>query len=319
MSSTTRFVMGCLAFVVAASLAHPTLAQQQLGAIQGTIVDQSKAVMPGVTVTVTNLDTGLVRTTISNETGVYRVTSLDPGRYKVTAELQGFRSAAQNEVVLSVGATLGVNFNLAPGTINESIEVRGVTPDVQTEKADISAVVEQKKINDLPLVGRNVLSLAALQPGINGIGTSADFLTARTGHGRHRQRRARDRQQRQHRRRQHQQRPVGRHGPDRAERRGGAGVPGHRQQPLGRVRPQRGRDGQRHHQGRDQQLQRQHLRVPSEPGPSRARLLREPGRCRSPTSDRNDFGGSFGGPIRRDNSFFFFSTEIVREVTGNSA
>ena len=247
MSSTTRFVMGCLAFVVAASLAHPTLAQQQLGAIQGTIVDQSKAVMPGVTVTVTNLDTGLVRTTISNETGVYRVTSLDPGRYKVTAELQGFRSAAQNEVVLSVGATLGVNFNLAPGTINESIEVRGVTPDIQTEKADISAVVEQKKINDLPLVGRNVLSLAALQPGINGIGTSADFLAPEQGMGVT----------------ANGVRETGNsasidgasinNGPwggtmlHRAERRGGAGVPGHRQQPVGGVRPQRRRDGQRHH------------------------------------------------------------------------
>ena len=247
MSSTTRFAMGCLAFVVAASLAHPTLAQQQLGAIQGTIVDQSKAVMPGVTVTVTNLDTGLVRTTISNETGVYRVTSLDPGRYKVTAELQGFRSAAQNEVVLSVGATLGVNFTLTPGTINESIEVRGVTPDVQTEKADISAVVEQKKINDLPLVGRNVLSLAALQPGINGIGTSADFLAPEQGMGVTANGVRETRQQRQHRRRQHQQRTVGRHRAARAERRGGAGVPGHRQQSVGRVRTQRRRDGQHHH------------------------------------------------------------------------
>ena len=174
MSSISRFLMGCLAFVVTAGLAYPTLAQQQLGAIQGTIVDPSKAVMPGVTVTVTNLDTGLVRTTITNETGVYRVTSLDPGRYKVTAELQGFRQAAQNEVILSVGATLGVNFSLSAGTVNEAIEVRGVTPDVQTEKADISAVVEQKKINDLPLVGRNVLSLAALQPGINGMGVTAN-------------------------------------------------------------------------------------------------------------------------------------------------
>ena len=183
MSSISRFLMGCLAFVVTAGLAYPTLAQQQLGAIQGTIVDPSKAVMPGVTVTVTNLDTGLVRTTITNETGVYRVTSLDPGRYKVTAELQGFRQAAQNEVILSVGATLGVNFSLSAGTVNEAIEVRGVTPDVQTEKADISAVVEQKKINDLPLVGRNVLSLAALQPGINGIGTSADFLAPEQGMG----------------------------------------------------------------------------------------------------------------------------------------
>ena len=129
MSSISRFLMGCLAFVVTAGLAYPTLAQQQLGAIQGTIVDPSKAVMPGVTVTVTNLDTGLVRTTITNETGVYRVTSLDPGRYKVTAELQGFRSAAQSEVVLSV-CTSGVT----PRTSIASLIVPGarlkLTPKV---------------------------------------------------------------------------------------------------------------------------------------------------------------------------------------------
>ena len=318
MSSTTRFAMGCLAFVVAASLAHPTLAQQQLGAIQGTIVDQSKAVMPGVTVTVTNLDTGLVRTTISNETGVYRVTSLDPGRYKVTAELQGFRSAAQNEVVLSVGATLGVNFNLTPGTINESIEVRGVTPDVQTEKADISAVVEQKKINDLPLVGRNVLSLAALQPGINGIGTSADFLAPEQGMG------------------------VTANGV--RETGNSASIDGASinngpwggtmllvpnveavqefqviaNNPSAEFGRNAGatvsvitRGGTNNFSGSIFEFHRnQDLR---------ARAFFENREVPKPDFRRNDFGGSFGGPIRRDNSFFFFSTEIVREVTGNSA
>src|SRR5262245_3038115 len=134
MSSTSRLARACLAFILTIAIAPLAVAQQQLGAIQGTILDQSRAVMPGVTVTVTNLDTGLVRTTITNETGVYRVPSLDPGRYKVTADLQGFRQAAQNEVIVSVGATLGINFSLVAGTINESIEVRGVTPDVQTEK-----------------------------------------------------------------------------------------------------------------------------------------------------------------------------------------
>jgi hypothetical protein len=169
MSSTRRFLIGCLA--LAATLACPPelRAQQQLGAIQGTIVDESRAVMPGVSVTVTNRDTGGVRTTITNETGVYRVLGLDPGRYNVVAELQGFRKSAQNDVIVSVGSTLGVNITLQPGGVEEAIEVRATPPDIQTEKAEISAVVETKKINDLPLVGRNVLALAALQPGINGL------------------------------------------------------------------------------------------------------------------------------------------------------
>ena len=96
MSSTNRFLIGCLP--VAAALVCPpaSRAQQQLGAIQGTIVDQSRAVLPGVTITVTNIATGVARTALSNETGVYRVLSLEPGRYRITAELEGFRGAAQN-------------------------------------------------------------------------------------------------------------------------------------------------------------------------------------------------------------------------------
>src|SRR5438093_5916305 len=158
-------------------------AQQQLGAIQGTIVDQTKALLPGVTVTATNLDTGVSRSTVSNDAGIYRIPSLDPGRYNVQAELQGFRIATQSDISLSVGATLGVNFTLNPGTVEETVQVRAVAPDIQTEKADVSAVVEQKKVVDLPLVGRNVLSLAALQPGINGIPSTADIFVTEQGLG----------------------------------------------------------------------------------------------------------------------------------------
>jgi hypothetical protein len=78
MSSTERFLIGCLV-MAAAALASPTaaIAQQQLGAIQGTTVDESRALLPGVSVTVTNTATGVSRTTITNETGVYRVTSIE--------------------------------------------------------------------------------------------------------------------------------------------------------------------------------------------------------------------------------------------------
>jgi hypothetical protein len=177
-------VMSTASIVLVLSvLAVPAAAQQQLGAIQGTITDQTHAVLPGVTVTVTNADTGVSRTTTTNETGVYRMPSLDPGRYSVKAELQAFRSATQTDLTLSVGATLGVNVTLNAGAVEETIQVTAVAPDIQTEKADVSAVVEQKKIVDLPLVGRNVLSLAALQPGINGIPGTTDFLAAEQGMG----------------------------------------------------------------------------------------------------------------------------------------
>ena len=202
---------------------------------------------------------------------------------------------------------MGVNFNLTPGTINESIEVRGVTPDMQTEKADISAVVEQKKINDLPLVGRNVLSLAALQPGINGIGTSADFLAPEQGMG------------------------VTANGV--RETGNSASIDGASinngpwggtmllvpnveavqefqviaNNPSAEFGRNAGatvsvitRGGTNNFSGSVFEFHRnQDLR---------ARAFFE---NRMPKADfrRNDFGGSFGGPIRRDNSFFFFSTK----------
>ena len=306
-------------FAIALLLMLPTasLAQQQLGAIQGTITDASKAVMPGVTVTVTKIDTGIARSTITNETGLYRVVSLDPGRYKVTAELQGFRPASQNEIILSVGATLGVNFTLAPGGLSEAIEVRAVAPDIQTEKAEISAVVEQKKINDLPLIGRNVLALAALQPGINGIPSTADFLTAEQGMG------------------------VTANGVRQTGNSASVDGASVNNGPWGGTvllvpnveavqeyqviannpSAEFGRNsgatvsiitkgGTNVYSGSVFQFHRNEN--------LRARGFFENRNLPKVDFHRNDFGGSIGGPIRRDNSFFFFSTEIVRELTGNS-
>jgi hypothetical protein len=172
-----------LTLVCSLTLAPAASAQQQLAAVQGTVMDSSKAFLPGVTISVTNLDTGATRTTTTNDAGVYRVPSLEPGRYEVSAELANFRKAVQSGVTLSVGATLGVNFTLETGVVTETVDVQAVAPDIQTERAEISAVVERRKIVDLPLVGRNVLALAALQPGVNGVPTSADFLAAEQGLG----------------------------------------------------------------------------------------------------------------------------------------
>jgi hypothetical protein len=170
-----------------AALPGPAAAQQQLAAVQGTATDATSAVLPGVVVTVTNQATGVARTATSNARGVYRILSVEPGRYDVSAELQGFRKVVQRDVVLSVGATLGIDFRMEPGGMEETIEVGAVVPDIQTQKADVSAVVEQKKIVDLPLMARNVLQLAGLQPGIQaalpGATGTSDFLVPEQGVG----------------------------------------------------------------------------------------------------------------------------------------
>ena len=155
MSSISRVLMGCLALLASIALASPALAQRQLGAIQGTITDQTGGVLPGVTVSATNKETGEVRTAVTNESGIYRIQSLDPGRYDVAAELSSFSKAGRNDVIVSVGATFGLNLSMATGTLTEVVQVAGVSPDIQTEKAEVSSIVERQRIVDLPIAGRN--------------------------------------------------------------------------------------------------------------------------------------------------------------------
>ena len=109
-------LLGLLTLTVAlTALATPAYAQRQLGAIQGTINDQTGGVLPGVTVTATNKSTGEVRTTITNEVGIYRLQSLDPGTYDVLAQLSGFGQSGRGDVVVSIGASVGVNLAMKAG------------------------------------------------------------------------------------------------------------------------------------------------------------------------------------------------------------
>ncbi|HWP99228.1 MAG TPA: TonB-dependent receptor [Vicinamibacterales bacterium] len=183
MTRPRPFAVSLAVLALLAAAVAPAAAQQQLAAIQGTITDQTGAVLPGVTVVVTNVATGISRTTTTNEVGVYRMPSLDPGRYEVSAELTGFKKVVRRDVVLSVGATVGLNFTLEAGAIAEELVVVGISPDIQTEKAEVSAVVERKKIVDLPLVSRNPLALAGLQPGVVGLPSGAHLFVTEQGLG----------------------------------------------------------------------------------------------------------------------------------------
>ena len=311
--SSKRFMSFAVALAFC-GFATAAIGQQQLGAIQGAITDQTKAILPGVTVTVTNVNTGITRVATTNESGVYRVPSLDPGLYKVQAELPGFRTAVQTDLTLSVGATLGVNFTLNAGQVEEAIQVRAVAPDIQTEKADISAVIERKKIVDLPLVGRNVLSLAALQPGINGVGTTSDFLVPEQGMGVT----------------ANGVRETGNNAMvDGASINNGPWggtmivVPNVEavqefqviaNNPSAEFGRNAGATVSVITKGGTNQLSGSVFEF------HRNQNLREKGffEPRKAEFHRNDFGGSVGGPIKKDNTFFFFSYEGVRELNPNS-
>src|SRR3954468_23864997 len=107
------------------SLTAPAFAQSQgaNGAIEGTVSDSSGGVLPGVTVTVTNIDTGTARSTVTNEKGLYRAPLLPLGKYRVVAELQGFKKFEGTDIQLSVGQTAVVNATLAVGAVSETITV----------------------------------------------------------------------------------------------------------------------------------------------------------------------------------------------------
>lgn len=145
---------------------------QTLGTISGEVKDSSGAVVPGVTVTVVNKATNAARTTSSNTVGLFDFPALQPGTYTVKSELDGFKTASR-DVELQVQQTVRVNFTLELGTISEMATVTGVSPLVETSNATIGTVIENRRIVELPLNGRNYLQLVALSPNV-----SAEFAGA---------------------------------------------------------------------------------------------------------------------------------------------
>lgn len=148
----------------------PAFAQSQAvnGTIEGTVVDASGAVLPGVTVTVTNTDTGAARTVVTNERGVYRALLLPLGQYKVTAELQGFKTFEQTGVGLSAGMTAVVNVTMGVGAVSEVVSVTGEAPIAEPGKIDLGRTISATEIKNLPLVSRNPYNFAFLQANVTG-------------------------------------------------------------------------------------------------------------------------------------------------------
>ena len=148
-------------FVMLATTA-PAWAQISTAEINGRVSDSSGAVLPGATVTMTQTATGLTRTVVTDASGLYLISNLPTGPYRLDVSLQGFRSYVQTGLVLQVGASPTVNATLALGSVEESITVEAAAPIVDVRSAGISSVVEQERIVELPLQGRQVTDLLVL-------------------------------------------------------------------------------------------------------------------------------------------------------------
>ena len=156
----------------------PSIAWAQSTAqINGTVTDQSGAVLPGVEVIATQTDTGLNRSVVSNETGSYVLPNLPVGPYRLEASLPGFRKFAQTGIVLQVGANPVVNISLQVGQVSETVEVQADAALVETRSTGVGQVIDNVRVLELPLNGRQVTELIILSGAAVGGGTQGTNRT----------------------------------------------------------------------------------------------------------------------------------------------
>lgn len=136
------------------------------GSLAGTVTDKTGAVVPNVNVKITNTETGSTRETKTGDGGVYRFDLLPAGTYKVEANISGFATATFQNVGVAVGQTTTIDVSLSPSTQTQTITVESTgAPLLDTEKSDISLPVSTQMVQDLPLNGRDFVNLAILAPG----------------------------------------------------------------------------------------------------------------------------------------------------------
>ncbi len=173
---------GLLALSVMALLLVPSGADGQTQAtLVGSVTDQTGGAIPGATITVTNLGTGIERQVESNEAGQYRVFPLNPGPYSVQAESAGFKTQVRSDVVLQVADVLEVAFLMELGEVTETIEVTGAAPIMQTQEASVAGVVKEADLQRLPVNQRNFTRLILLQPGTSSRRRSQSRGTGESG------------------------------------------------------------------------------------------------------------------------------------------
>lgn len=160
-------------------------AQVNTGSITGAVVDSSGGLVQSAQLTLTNEDTGLALKGATTSSGRYVFAPLQPGRYRITVESAGFKRSERRGLLVQVGERLGVDVTLEVGAVSETINVSEESPLLQTTNANLGQVIDQKKILELPLPGRDTLRLVQLAPGVGGLNSNLGDL--RFGGGRIRQ------------------------------------------------------------------------------------------------------------------------------------
>jgi hypothetical protein len=174
-SRVRKLCLGLLVLLLFYVAAEKVRAQVAGGTISGTAIDSSGRAIENVKITITNIDTGVTREVITNDEGFYSAPNLLPGTYEVRFSARGFRTEARKDITLTVGASVALDQTLRVGSITETVVVQSEVPAVQTSSSDISAVVNATTVRELPLNGRSWTDLAQLQAGVSAVHTQPDF------------------------------------------------------------------------------------------------------------------------------------------------
>ncbi|HSC27410.1 MAG TPA: TonB-dependent receptor [Vicinamibacterales bacterium] len=147
-------------------LAAPAAGQQGTAEIRGRVVDQQRAVLPGVSIVVTNQDTGQFREAVTNADGTFFLTAIRPGRYEIVAELSGFKRFTRGNIIAEVGKTTTIPIQLQVGGIEETLTVTAESPLVDTTSKEVGGNIDARELIELPSINRNFVGFVGLLPGI---------------------------------------------------------------------------------------------------------------------------------------------------------
>ncbi len=155
-----------------AVLAPFSYGQAVTGTLVGTVTDISKAAVPGATITATETATGVVSTTSTNALGAYSMPYLRPGTYNINVQAQGFATMVWDNVPLAVAASVRVDASLRPGAVSEKLEVTAQAPLLQTDRSDVSRNIGQRPVTELPISDRNFQALVGTLSGVSPVASA---------------------------------------------------------------------------------------------------------------------------------------------------
>jgi hypothetical protein len=179
----SRLLRGCLSGVFAALLSGQLfwLHAAVTGTISGFVRDPSGAAVPGVSVTAKMVEQQITRTVQTNSEGYYTFVAMPPGTYEITFEITGFQKQVRSDVPLTVNENIRVDISLVLGSVETEVTVAGVAPLVDTASPTLSGLVDDRRVVDLPLNGRNVIGLARILPGVLNVNAPQQLDDARSG------------------------------------------------------------------------------------------------------------------------------------------